>query len=153
MVKPIPEGYHSITPYLIVEDAKRALAFYAKAFSAQELMRMDDPSGKIMHAEMLFGDSHVMLADEFPQMGVKGPKSYGGSPQSLMFYVENVDEVFEKAVSEGGIVKRPLENQFYGDRTGTIEDPFGHSWTIATHVEDLSPEEMEKRAAEAMKKP
>jgi PhnB protein len=147
--KPIPDGYHSVTPYLIVDDAARALEFYKKAFGAKELMRMPKPNGKIGHAEIKVGDSTIMLADESPEVGARSPRSFGGSPVSIFLYVEDVDTTFAKAVDAGGKVQRPVADQFYGDRMGGIEDPFGHAWCIATHVEDVSPEEMKKRAAAA----
>jgi PhnB protein len=147
--KPIPDGYHSVTPYLIVDDAARALEFYKKAFGAKELMRMPKPNGKIGHAEIKVGDSAIMLADESPEVGARSPRSFGGSPVSIFLYVEDVDTTFAKAVDAGGKVQRPVADQFYGDRMGGIEDPFGHAWYIATHVEDVSPEEMKKRAAAA----
>jgi PhnB protein len=152
MPKAIPEGYHSITPYLYMSDAQGAIEFYKRAFGAVEIFRMDAPGGKIGHAELRIGDSIVMLADEFPEMGARSPQSIGGSPMSLLLYVEHVDQVFERAVKEGATVDRPVQNQFYGDRTGGVKDPFGHTWYIATHVEDISPEEMQKRAAEEMAK-
>ena len=148
-VKPIPEGYHTATPYLIVRDAARAIEFYKKAFGAQELMRMANPSGKIGHAEIKIGDSPIMLADEVPGMGYRSPESLGGSPVSLLLYVEDVDAVFNQAVAAGAKVQRPVADQFYGDRTGGVTDPFGHVWYVATHMEDVSPEEMRKRAAAA----
>ncbi len=150
-VKPIPDGYHSITPYIIVHDAKRALEFYKQAFGAIETLRMDAPGGKIGHAEIKIGNSPVMLADEHPEMGAKSPRTIGGSPVSLMIYVEDVDKVFARAVAAGAQVKRPVADQFYGDRSGGLEDPFGHNWWIATHKEDISHEEMQKRAAAAHK--
>lgn len=147
-VKAIPEGYHSVTPYLIIDGAAAAIEFYKRAFDAVETHPpFKDPKGKIGHAELRIGDSPVMLADEFPEMGHKGAKSFGGSPVGLMLYVENVDKVFETAVKAGAKVVRPLENQFYGDRNGQLEDPFGHSWTIASHVEDVPLEELNRRAA------
>jgi len=146
-VKPIPEGYHSVTPYLIIRDAARAIDFYKKAFGAIEVMRMPAPGGKIGHAEILIGDSHVMLADESPEMGHRSPQTVGGTPVALMIYLENADEVFGKAVAGGAKVKQAVEDKFYGDRSGSVEDPFGHIWHISTHTEDISPEEMEKRAA------
>lgn len=152
MVKAIPEGYHSITPYLYMSDAKGAIEFYKRAFGAVEIFRMDAPGGRIGHAELRIGDSVVMLADEFPDMGARSPKTIGGSPMSLLLYVEKVDEVFERAVKEGATVERPVQNQFYGDRSGGVKDPFGHTWYISTHVEDVAPAEMQKRAAEAMAK-
>jgi PhnB protein len=148
MVKPIPEGYSSITPYLIFEDANSAIHFYAKAFGAQELFRM--PMGnRIAHAEIQIGNSRIMLADEAPQMDAYGPKHHNGSPVSLMLYVEDVDSFTKKAVEAGAKVLRPVKDQFYGDRSGTFQDPFGYKWTIGTHVEDVSAEEMETRMAGA----
>ena len=146
-VKPIPDGYHTVTPYLIVKGAARALDFYKKAFGATELFRMPGPGGKIMHAEIKIGDSPIMLADEFPEMDARGPQSLGGTPVGLCLYVEDVDARFAKAVAAGGKVLRPVVDQFYGDRSGTVADPFGHKWTIATHKEDVSPEEMKRRMA------
>ncbi len=145
-VKPIPEGYHSVTPYLIIRGAAKALAFYKLAFGATENLRMEAPDGRISHAEILIGDSTLMLADEHPEIGAKSPESWGGSPVSLMLYVENVDQVFAQAVKAGAAVERPLADQFYGDRTGGLKDPFGHVWYVATHIEDVSPEEMDRRA-------
>ncbi len=150
-VKAIPEGYHSLTPYLIISGAAKAIEFYQKALGATLIMRMDGPDGKVGHAEMRVGDSVFMLADEHPQMGFRSPKSLGGAGMSLMIYLENVDAAFARAIKEGGKELRPVVNQFYGDRSGTLEDPFGHVWTLSTHVEDVPPGEMEKRAAEAMK--
>ena len=146
-VKPVPDGYHTVTPYLIIDGAARALEFYREAFGATELMRMPGPNGRVMHAEMQIGDSRVMLADEFPDMGYRGPQAYGGTSVTLLLYVENVDAVFQQAVAAGAKVLRPLENQFYGDRSGTVGDPFGHIWSLASHVEDVSPEEMNARLA------
>jgi PhnB protein len=151
-VKPIPEGYHSVTPYLSVNGAAAAIDFYKKAFGAKELFRMGGPEGKIGHAEIQIGDSRVMLADEHPEMNFRSPKSIGGCPVHLYIYVEDVDATFATAVGAGATVKRPLKNEFYGDRSASLEDPFGHCWGIATHIEDLSAEEIEKRAAEAMSK-
>jgi PhnB protein len=151
-VKPVPDGYHTVTPYLIVNGAARALDFYRKAFGAKEQMRMPGPDGKVMHAEIQIGDSKVMLADEFPQMGARSPQSIGGTPVGICLYVARVDAVYEQAVAAGASVERPLQDQFYGDRSATLIDPFGHKWTIATHIEDVSPSEMEKRMA-AMKPP
>jgi len=144
-VKPIPDGYHTVTPYLIVNDATAALEFYGQAFGATELMRMPGPDGKVMHAEIRIGDSPVMLADEFPEMNAKSPQAYGGSPVSIMLYVEDVDSRFKQAVDAGAKEVRPLQDQFYGDRVGTLEDPFGHTWSLATHIEDLTPEEIGER--------
>jgi PhnB protein len=148
-VKPIPEGYHSVTPYLIVRGGAEAIEFYQKAFGAVELFRMPTPDGKIGHAEIKVGDSPIMLADEFPDMGYQGPESLGGSPVSLMIYVDDVDTVFNRAVDAGATVKEALADKFYGDRMGTVVDPFGHRWHLATHKEDVSPEEMERRAKAA----
>lgn len=144
---PIPEGYHTATAYLIVKGASRAIEFYKKAFGAIELLRMED-KGAVMHAEIKIGDSPIMLADEFPEMGFVGPETLGGTTVSLMLYVEDVDARFKQAIDAGGTELRPLENQFYGDRSGTLKDPFGHVWTIASHVEDVPAEEMKKRMAE-----
>jgi PhnB protein len=147
--KSIPDGYHSATPYLIVNDAAAAIEFYKKAFGATELMRMPKPNGKIGHAEIKIGDSPIMLADEAPEVDARSPRTIGGSPVSILLYVDDVDTTFTKAVNGGAKVQRPVADQFYGDRTGGVEDPFGHLWYIATHVEDVSPEEMKKRAAAA----
>ena len=144
MVKPIPEGYHSVTPYLVVDDAKAAIDFYARAFSATEKFRL--PMGdRIGHAELQIGDSVVMLADEFPDQDHLGPNSRGGTTVSLLLYVEDVDSAFRKALDAGASEKRPVENQFWGDRMGTLTDPFGHMWSLATTVEEVSPEEMQRR--------
>jgi len=149
-VRPIPEGYSSVTPYLIVSSAARAIDYYKLAFGATELMRFEGPGGTIAHAELQIGNARIMLADESPQMGHKSPESLGGSGTGLMLYVEDVDTVFQRAVDAGAEVTRPLQNQFYGDRSGNLTDPFGHLWTIATHVEDVSEEEMRRRMAAAM---
>jgi PhnB protein len=147
-VKPIPEGYPRVSPYLVVDGAQKAIEFYTTVLGFAERMRMPGPDGHIGHAELQLDDSLVMLADEFPEMGAKAPSAYGGSPVSLSVYVEDVDATFERATESGATVVRPLENQFYGDRSATFDDPFGHRWTIHTHVEDVSPEEMARRAAE-----
>ena len=149
-VKAIPDGYHSVTPYLIMDDATRALDFYKKALGAVELMRMPAPNGRIGHAEIRIGDSPVMLADEHPEIGAKSARTIGGSPVSLMVYVEDVDARVAQAVAAGATLSRPVANQFYGDRTGGVDDPFGYHWYLATHVEDVPPDELEKRAAKAM---
>jgi PhnB protein len=142
----IPAGYHSVTPYIIVHDAAAALDFYRDAFGATELYRL--PMGdKVGHAEFRIGNSQLMISDEWPQMDVLGPKNRGGSTASFMIYVEDVDSAFQKAVTAGGKVDKAVENQFYGDRSGTVIDPFGHKWTLATHIEDVSPEEMQSRMA------
>ena len=150
-VKPIPEQYHSLTPYLVIKGAAAAIDYYKKVFGATERGRMDAPGGKIGHAELGIGDSTLMLADEFPEMGYRSPKTIGGTPVSIVLYVEDVDTVFKRAADAGGKTIRPVENQFYGDRMGTIEDPFGHLWSIATHVEDVSLEEMKRRQQEMFK--
>ena len=149
-VKAIPDGYHSVTPYLIVDDAKRAIDFYKKALGAEELFRFE-MGGKIGHAEIKIGDSPIMLADEHPQMGHKGPKSYGGTSVSLMVYLPDVDAAAKRATEAGMKVVRPVADQFYGDRSGTFADPFGHVWTLGTHKEDVAPAEMDKRMKEFAK--
>jgi PhnB protein len=148
--KPIPEGYHTLTPYLAVDDAAKAIDWYKKAFSAKERMRMDAPGGKIGHAELEIGDSLVMLSDPFPQASTKPPKELGGTSSSVFMYAEDVDAVVQKAVDAGATVAMEVADQFWGDRFGTITDPFGHLWSIATHVEDVPPEEMAERAKAAM---
>jgi PhnB protein len=148
-VKPIPDGYHAVTPYLIVNEAAGAIEFYTKAFGAIELFRMAGPDGKIGHAELLIDDSHVMLADEHPEIGARGPQSIGGSPVSLYLYVADVDAVVSRAVSLGAKLIRPVADQFYGDRSGGLDDPFGHHWYVATHKEDVPAEELQRRAAAA----
>ncbi len=146
-VRAIPEGYHSVTPYLIVDGAEEAIRFYERAFGATEMLRL--PMGdKIGHAEIRIGDSFVMLSDEWPEYGKLGPKARGGATSSLMIYVEDVDAAFERALAAGATEERPVEDQFYGDRSGTLVDPFGHSWTLATHVEDVGEEEMQRRMAQ-----
>jgi PhnB protein len=145
MARAIPEGYHSVTPYLIIKDAAKAIDFYKRAFGATELMRMPTPEGRIGHAEIRIGDSAIMLADEYPEMGHRSPQSLGGTGVSLMVYVERVDETFKKAIAAGATEVQPLKDQFYGDRSGTLQDPFGHVWTIATHIEDIEPAEMQRR--------
>jgi PhnB protein len=146
-VKPIPEGYQVLTPYLVCKDAARAIEFYKNVLGATEKMRMPAPDGKVGHAELQFGSSQLMLADEYPEMGYRGPQAFGGSPVTLHLYVDDVDTVFKRAISAGAKERQPVENKFYGDRSGTIEDPFGHTWNLSTHIEDVSPEEMEKRMA------
>ena len=148
-VKPIPEGYPVVTPYLCVDGADAAIAFYTAVFGATERVRMPDDKGRIGHAELGIGDGLIMLADEHPEMGVRSPKSIGGTPVTITLYVEDVDAAFERARSEGATALRDVEDQFYGDRAGQFEDPFGHRWHVATHVEDVPPEDMERRMAEA----
>lgn len=148
-VKPTPEGYRTITPYLIVDGAAQAIEFYKQVFGAETAMKpFTAPGGKIGHAELRIGDCHIMLADEYPEMGAKAPKRFGGSPIQLMVYVKDVDGTVKAAAAAGAKITRPVENQFYGDRSGQIEDPFGHSWTIATHIEDVSEAEAHRRAQE-----
>lgn len=149
MVEPIPAGYPRVTPYLIVDGASEAIDFYRSVLGASERMRMAGPDGRVGHAELEIGNSVVMLADEHPEMGAVGPKTVGGSPVSLHVYVEDVDAVFSHAIESGAEQTQPLEDKFYGDRSGGFTDPFGHQWHVASHVEDVSPEEMEKRAAAA----
>jgi PhnB protein len=146
-VKPIPDEYPRVTPYLIVDGASAAIEFYERVFGAIERTRMPGPDGKIGHAELQLGDSMIMLADEYPEMDQRSPKTIGGTPVTLSVYVEDVDDTFDRAVQAGAKALRPVELQFYGDRAGQFEDPFGHRWSIATHVEDVPPEEMAKRAA------
>jgi PhnB protein len=146
-IPPIPPGYAGVTPYLIIRDAARALEFYAHALGATETMRLTDPDGRIAHAEMRIGDGHFMLAEEMPDRGFRGPLSFGGTPVSLLVYVEDVDAVFDRAIAAGAENQRPVADQFYGDRSGTLVDPFGHVWTIATHVRDMSPDEMQQAMA------
>ena len=143
----IPQGYHNVTPYICVKNAAEAIEFYKQAFGATELFRMDGPDGRIVHAEIKVGDSPIMLSDEHAEMGFRSPATLGGSPVHLMVYVEDVDTVVKQATDAGATLNRPVQNQFYGDRSGSVVDPYGHSWHIATHIEDVSPEEMEKRAA------
>jgi PhnB protein len=148
--QPIPEGYSTISPYLAVDDAAEAIEYYKKAFGAEETVRMEAPGGKIGHAELKIGDSHVMLSDPFPQASTTPPKELGGTSASIFMYVEDVDAVVQKAVNSGATVTMEVEDQFWGDRFGSITDPFGHNWSIATHVEDLTPEEIEERGKAAM---
>jgi len=151
-VKAIPDGYHAVTPYLIVKDAARALEFYKQAFDAVELLRMDAPDGRVGHAEIKIGDSPVMLADECPEMDARSPHAYGGTAVSPLVYVENADATFQRAIAAGGKELKPLQDQFYGDRSGTLRDPHGHVWTIATHKEDVPPEEMQRRSQAELQK-
>ncbi|MDD9380977.1 VOC family protein [Streptomyces sp. ZAF1911] len=148
-VQPVPEGYPRVTPYLCIDGAAAAIDFYVSVLGARERMRMAAPGGKIGHAELELGSSLVMLADEYPGIGFRSPKSVGGTPVTLHVYVEDVDAVFAKALAGGATELRPLRDEFYGDRTGQFEDPFGHRWSIATHIEDVPPDEMERRAEEA----
>ncbi|HUB79432.1 MAG TPA: VOC family protein [Bryobacteraceae bacterium] len=151
-VQPIPHGYHAVTPYLVVNDAAKAIEFYKRAFGAKELSRMQGPPGKIGHAELQIGDSIIMLADEMPQMDTKSPQALGGTTAGLFLYVQDVDAAFQKAVGAGAKETMPLADMFWGDRYGRLMDPFGHSWSIATHKEDVAPEEMEKRMHAEMAK-
>jgi len=146
-VKAIPQGYHTVTPYLILSGAGAGIAFYKKALGAEEVMRIDGSGGRIGHAEIKIGDSRVMLADEHPEIGALSPKTVGGSPVSIHLYVEDVDRAIERAVAAGANLVRPVADQFYGDRVGGIEDPFGYRWFIATHKEDLTIDEIQRRAA------
>jgi PhnB protein len=148
--KPVPEGYHTVTPYLHVDDAAQAIGFYKKAFGAKERMRMEAPDGRIAHAEIEIGDSLVMLSDPFPQSSVRTPKELGGTTAGVFLYLEDVDAVVKRAVDAGATVTMEVADQFWGDRFGSVTDPFGHSWSIATHVEDVPPEEMAERAKAAM---
>jgi PhnB protein len=149
-VKPIPEGMHSVTPHLVCAGAADAIEFYKKAFGAVEHARMAGPEGKVMHAQITIGDSHVMLADDFPDWGSVGPKALGGTPVTLHLYVPNADEVFQRALDAGATVKMPICDAFWGDRYGILTDPFGHSWSVATHMKDMTPEEMAEAGKQAM---
>jgi PhnB protein len=149
-VKPIPDGYHTLTPYLIVNNGAAAIDFYKKALGATEHFRMDGPGGTLAHAELQIGDSRFMLSDEWPDCGAHGPASLGGTPVGFCIYTENCDAAFDRAIAAGARVDRPVQNQFYGDRSGTLIDPFGHKWTIATHVEDVPNEQMQQRMEEWM---
>lgn len=149
-VKPIPEGYNTLTPYLAVEDAERAIEFYKDAFGADEILRMPGPDGKIAHAELQFGDSKLMLSDPFPQSNVRPPSERGGPTASIFMYCEDVDAMFEQGKRAGATVVMELENMFWGDRFGTLVDPFGQVWSLSQHVEDLSPEQIAERSKAAM---
>jgi len=151
-VKPIPEGYHTLTPFLTVRNAERAIEFYKQAFGAQERGVAKGPDGKVMHAEVKIGDSVIMLSDEFPEFGSLSPQSIGGSPMGLHIYIENVDAAFDRAVKAGAQVEMPVADQFWGDRYGKLKDPFGHKWSIATHVKDMSADEMKRSMDDAMSK-
>jgi len=148
--KPVPEGFHTITPYLIVRDAQKAVEFYKRAFGAEALSVHRMPDGKVMHAELKIGDSRLMLNDEFPEMKAVSPQSLGGSPVTLHIYVKDVDSLFNQAVAAGATATMPLMDAFWGDRYGKLSDPFGHHWSLATHKEDLTPQEVEKRGAAAL---
>ena len=148
-VKPIPDNYPQVMPYLCVDGASAAIDFYRTVFGATERMRMSESDGRLGHAELEIGTAVVMLSDEFPDLGIRGPKAIGGTPVTISLYVENVDEVFARAVEAGATALRPVADQFYGDRTGQFVDPFGHRWSVATHIEDLSPQEMAERAGVA----
>lgn len=150
-VKPIPDGYRSVTPYLVVDGAAAAIDFYKAVFNASEHLRIPGPNDRIGHAELMIGDCMVMLADEHPELNIHGPRHHGGSPVSIMLYVPDIEAVAAKAVAAGARMKRPVADQFYGDRMGTLKDPFGHSWHIATHIEDVSPTELERRMKQAGK--
>jgi PhnB protein len=152
-VSPVPPGYHTVTPYLVCRNASDAIAFYKKAFGAKELFRMPMPDGSIAHAEIMIGDSHVMIGDENPQMGGKSPQALGGSPVYVFLYVKDVDAVFNKAAAAGATVTMPLMDMFWGDRYGKLSDPYGHQWSLATHIEDVSPKEMARRSADAFSQP
>ena len=145
--KAVPRGYRTVTPYLIIKDAASAIDYYKQAFKAKVLMCLSEPNGKVGHDEIKIGDSRIMLADEYPETGSRGPQSFGGSPVSILLYVEDCDDIFNRAIARGGKIVKPMSDQFYGDRAGTLEDPFGHTWTIATHKEDLTSEEILQRAA------
>jgi len=146
-IKPIPEGHHTLTPHLVVKGASQAIEFYKRAFGAEEIVRMPGPDGKsVMHAELKIGDSRLWLVDEFPAMGSLGPHGIGGTPVTIHVYVEDADAIFNQAVAAGAEVRMPIEDAFWGDRYGLIVDPFGHKWSVATHKEDLTPEELAKRA-------
>lgn len=149
-VKPIPDGYHSVTAYLTCNNCAEALAFYQQAFGATELLCMPTPDGKIGHAELMIGNSPVMFADEIEEAGNQSPDSLGGSPVSMMIYTEDCDAMFAQAIAAGATAVKPLQDQFYGDRSGTVKDPYGHVWTISTHIEDLTPEQVAERMQEMM---
>jgi PhnB protein len=151
-VKPIPDGYHTLTPFLTVRDAVKAIEFYKQAFGAEERGIAKGPDGKVMHAELKIGDSIIMLSDEFPDFGAKSPEAFGGSPMGLHIYLDGVDAAFDRAVTAGATVEMPVMDQFWGDRYGRLRDPFGHKWSIATHIKDMSADEMKKSMDEAMAK-
>ena len=151
-VNPIPEAYRGATPYLSVKDASRAIKFYQRAFGAREVIQVRQPDGKVGHAELRIGDAPIMLADEFPEINFRSPESIGGTPVNILIYVNDVDALVDQATAAGAKLLRPVEDQPYGSRVGVLEDPFGHSWSFATHIEDVSPENIQKRAAAARKK-
>lgn len=151
-VAPIPKGYHSVTPYMVMQNAQKAIDFYQKVFGAKTMMKMDKPGGKIGHAELKIGDAKIMLCDEFPEMGARSPQAFGGTAVSIHLYTKNVDTIVKAAVTAGAKLLMPVQDTYYGDRSGSIEDPFGHKWHIATRVENVSPATMKKRAAEMAKK-
>jgi uncharacterized glyoxalase superfamily protein PhnB len=148
MANPIPDGFHTVSPHIVIKGAGQAIDWYKKAFGAEELFRMPAPDGSIMHAEIRIGDSPIMIAEEFPTMGVKGPKSIGGSPVTIHLYVKDVDKVYNQAVAAGATAAMPPADMFWGDRYGKLIDPYGHHWSVATHMEDLTPEQCSQRAAE-----
>jgi PhnB protein len=149
-IKAVPDGYHTLTPHLVVKGASQAIEFYKKAFGAEEIGRAPGPDGKsLMHAELKIGDSRLFLVDEFPEMDCRGPQTIGGTPVTIHMYVEDVDAAFNKAVAAGAQVRMPLADMFWGDRYGVLADPFGHAWSLATHKEDLTPEEIATRAKAA----
>ena len=150
-VSAIPKGFHTATPYLVIRDAAKALSFYAQAFAAKEMTRMNFPDGKVMHAEIRIGDSMIMISEENPAWGTRSPLSLGGSAAHVMLYVKNVDAFVATAINAGANITQPISDMFWGDRYGKITDPFGHQWSIATHIEDVPPKQMKKRADEAMK--
>jgi PhnB protein len=145
-VKPVPEGFHTVTPHLVINGATEAIEFYKKAFNAEEISKLPGPDGRLMHGAVKIGDSIVFLVDEAPQWGSRGPQSLGGTPVGIHLYVEDVDAVFEQAVAAGATVKMPLENMFWGDRYGVVTDPFGHNWSLASHRENLTPDQIAKNA-------
>jgi PhnB protein len=152
-IRPIPEGFHTVTPHLVIRNAPGAIEFYKQAFGAKELVRMPGPDGKtIMHAEIKIGDSIIMIGEEYPQYGCKSPQNLNGTPVTVHLYVENVDDVFQRAIKAGATATMPVQDMFWGDRYGKLKDPFGHEWSLATHKRDLTPDEMQKGAAEAFKK-
>jgi uncharacterized glyoxalase superfamily protein PhnB len=149
-VKTVPDGFHTITPALVVRDAARAIEFYQNAFGAEIVVKLDGPGGAVMHAELKIGNSMLMLSDEFPDWGAVGPQTIGGSPVTLCLYVDDCDAIFSRAVEAGATAKMPPSDQFWGDRYGKLEDPFGHAWSVATHIKDMTQEEVEKAATAAM---